>query len=693
MSERLTKRVLLIGWDAADWNIIHPLIEEDKMPVFKKFVEFGVSGKIATLQPILSPMLWTSIATGKRADKHDILGFVEPAPDGSGIRPVTSTSRKCKAIWNILSQCGMRSVVINWFASHPAEPINGAILTNRFVHVIGPDGKPHPLDRASVHPADLYELAESFRVHPLELSLKQLVPFFPDAKPTDKTDPRVGMVASLLANCATIQNAATHFAVEQDWDLLAIYLDAIDHAGHVFMEYRPPAMPHVSAEDAAIYGQVVTAIYRFHDMMLGRLLDLVGPETTVIVLSDHGFHHDHLRPNVKEHSRDLTKKFGKEMNPVAWHRLQGIFAAAGKAIKHDELFYGTSLLDIAPTILALLGLPIPKDMDGRALTGIFAESAELERISSYEPPHENDGVHRDVSVEESDPWAAQQALEQLAALGYINLGNKDKPQEAINSTRRDRLNNLAQVHFSAGNLTAALEILQQLFAERDETQLRCRIAVCLIGLRRIDEAESTMSGVAAGAQKGPLVRLIWGQIKLARNQIDEALAFLEPLQNESFPLSYLHTILGQAYLRGRLFKNAETAFRRALERDDDNAEAHDGLGTALCRQGFYEDSVYEHTRAATLQHHNPQTHINLGIALAMSRQFDWAISAFSVAAELAPENPLPHGWLVKLYRRIKKDDDKAREHVRIWIDLRKRAIEKRLKAAGKAAVEAEKLVQ
>ena len=84
-------------------------------------------------------------------------------------------------------------------------------------------------------------------------------------------------------------------------------------------------------------------------------------------------------------------------------------------------------------------------------------------------------------------------------------------------------------------------------------------------------------------------------IKLAQNRIDEALAFLEPLQDESFPVTYMHIILGQAYLRRRLFKNAEAAFRRAIERDDDNSEAHDGLGIALRRQGFYEDAIYEHT--------------------------------------------------------------------------------------------------
>ena len=95
------------------------------------------------------------------------------------------------------------------------------------------------------------------------------------------------------------------------------------------------------------------------------------------------------------------------------------------------------------------------------------------------------------------------------------------------------------------------------------------------------------------------------------------------------------------------------------------------LALPFRQRGLYEDAVYEHTRAATLFHDRPRTHMNLGIALAMSEQFDWAIRAFSVAAELAPENPLPHRWLTKLYRRVKKDDDKAREHARVWAQLRK----------------------
>ncbi len=298
-----------------------------------------------------------------------------------------------------------------------------------------------------------------------------------------------------LAQCATTHNAATWLAARDDWDLLAVYYDAIDHTGHGFIEYHPPAMAHVSPEDAAVYSEVVNGMYRFHDMMLGTLLDLAGPDTTVLLLSDHGFYSDHLRPAVLEHFRDPAKKFGPEMNPVSWHRPHGIFLAAGKAIKHDELIHGASLLDIAPTVLTLLGLPVPDDMDGRALTQIFVEPVEPERIASYEPPHPQDGVHRDVPAEESDPFAARQALLQLAELGYIEMPADGDAAKAVIEADRDRRNNLAQVYFSTNRGPEAIELFRGLLAENDNPDLRCRLALCLAGMGRLAEAEEVLSKV------------------------------------------------------------------------------------------------------------------------------------------------------------------------------------------------------
>ena len=105
-------KVLLIGWDAADWEHITPLLEEGLLPNLEQFINDGVMGNLATLEPVLSPMLWNSVATGKLPAKHGIHGFIEPDPVNGGVRPYTSTSRKVKALWNILTQSGLKSNVI-----------------------------------------------------------------------------------------------------------------------------------------------------------------------------------------------------------------------------------------------------------------------------------------------------------------------------------------------------------------------------------------------------------------------------------------------------------------------------------------------------------------------------------------------------------------------------------------------------
>src|SRR5262245_45242119 len=102
------------------------------MPALSDVVESGVMGSLASLEPVLSPLIWTSIATGKFPHKHGVLGFVEPDPLGGGIRSIGSAARRSKAIWNILSQAGLTTHVVAWYASHPAESIRGVCVSDRF---------------------------------------------------------------------------------------------------------------------------------------------------------------------------------------------------------------------------------------------------------------------------------------------------------------------------------------------------------------------------------------------------------------------------------------------------------------------------------------------------------------------------------------------------------------------------------
>jgi len=666
MSRPPAKRVLLIGWDAADWVFLTPLLDAGKMPNLQRLIDGGTSGRIATLQPILSPILWTSIATGKRGDKHRILSFVEPTPDGRAIRPVSSYSRRTKALWNILSQMGRRSVVVNWFASHPAEPINGSIVTNRFSQSVLASPT---VEDSAFHPRDLSEVMAKLRVTANLLTPSQLLPFFLEQLPNDD-DIRLQKIAQLVAQTASVHNAATYLAEAEDWDFLAVYYDMIDHVGHDFAQYEAPRMEHVSEEDFKIYRHVLESTYCYHDLMLGRWLELIDDETVVIILSDHGFYHGEGRPLAERARLSGERPAGVHTNPLVWHRLHGVFVAHGPGIKKDALVHSASLLDIAPTILTLLGEAVPNDFEGKPLTTIFENSVEVRTSQSLEAAHPDDGVHRGAAEEEKDPWAAQQAVAQLAELGYI-----ESPESGIGkqvaSAIESHDSHLAQIYFATGRFTEALNLLQKLAKENAEPSYPARQAMCLISLRRIDEADAIVKNVLAANPHYGLAKMLSGQIAVILGRTAEAETTFNELQEAEADMPALHSQLGRISLHQRRWKDAADFFRRALEADPDLPEAHDGLGVALRHMGDFEEAVHEHMRAVSLLHDRAQSHINLGISLVRARQIDWAIRAFTVATELAPNQPYPHRCLARIYRQVRPDREKARHHLLRARELRR----------------------
>ena len=268
------RKLLLVGWDAADWRVIRPLMDSGKMPNVQRLVKNGASGQIATLHPPLSPMLWTSIATGKRPFKHGIHGFSEPTPDGRGVQPVTNLSRKSKALWNILNQNNLRSVVIGWWPSHPAEPINGVMVSDHFHRASGPLDQGWPLLANAVHPTELAATLAALRMHPDSLTPQMVEPFIPLAREIDQdNDKRLAMFMRMLAECMSIQSAATWLLDKQPWDFFAVYFDAIDHFCHGFMRYHPPRQSWIGERDFELYHNVVSRAYEFQDEMLRTLLE------------------------------------------------------------------------------------------------------------------------------------------------------------------------------------------------------------------------------------------------------------------------------------------------------------------------------------------------------------------------------------------------------------------------------------
>lgn len=447
------KKVLLIGWDGADWRVIRPLIEQGKMPNLKRFLAEGVSANLSTIQPCYSPMVWTSIATGKRPFKHGIHGFTEPTPDGAGVRPVTNLSRTTKAIWNILHQMGKTCNVVGWWPSHPAEPVRGVMVSNHYQHAVGHRGQPWPITPGTIHPQRLIQPLTEFRVHPEELGDADLDPFVPRWREIDQEkDHRISSLAKTVAETASIHAAATAVMQLEPWDLMAVYYDGIDHFSHGFMRYHPPRQPRVNQTDFHRYQGVIEGAYRFHDLMLGTVLALAGEDTTVLLMSDHGFHPDALRPKQTP---------AEPAGPAVQHRNQGIFAMKGPNLRKDDRLYGASVLDICPTVLRLFGLPIGSDMDGKALLTAFESVPELCAIPSWDQVPGDDGRHPPHT--RLDPVESVEVLRQLAALGYVEPP-PDNASEAVAEALRELKYNLAQSYLDGGHAAKAQPLLEEIWA-------------------------------------------------------------------------------------------------------------------------------------------------------------------------------------------------------------------------------------
>ncbi|GAK51790.1 type I phosphodiesterase/nucleotide pyrophosphatase [Candidatus Moduliflexus flocculans] len=713
--ERLARKLLLVGWDGADWKMINQLLDAGQMPTLENLINQGVMGKLTTLDPPFSPMLWTTIATGKLADKHGILGFTEPMPDRLGVRPVSSTSRKVKAFWNILTQCGLKTHVIGWWPSHPAEPINGICISNHYQRANHPIDKPWPMLPGTVHPPELSPLFAWLRVHPAELTAAHILPFVPEAARINQDqDKHLDSLARILADSATVHAAATWILENQHWDCFTVYYDAIDHFSHGFMNFHPPRMQHVPEEMFELYKDVVCGGYRFHDMMLARLVELAGDDATIMLISDHGFHSDHLRPGF------LPKE---PAGPAYQHRTHGIFVLKGPHIQRDELVFGASLLDITPTLLTLFGLPIGADMDGKPLVQAFDHQVSVEQISSWEDVPGECGMHPKEFIE--NPYDAQASLQQLVELGYIEPPD-DNMQKNIERVSREADYNLARVYLGSNRPAEALPLLERLDAQMPgEARFALRLARCYKDTNRFADARtvirqfreqalrhqqtlrekygniehdaaisnSTHQEISANSQppqeneekqlreraEAPhsfrqmqqalmQCELLEGEILLAEHHPKKALEHYQRLERTMRayrPAFFLR--IGEAYLKLRRWKLAEEAFRRGLRHDADNSFAHDGLAVACLRQKKYEKAIDEALIAINLAYHSPQAHFHLGEALMRSGDAIRAAEAFEVCLRMSPEFGQARNSLIDLYTNQLYQPEKAAAHQSFFV--------------------------
>ena len=638
------RKVLLVGWDSADWRLISPLMDRGLLPTLTDLVERGVMGNLASIEPILSPLIWTSIVTGKFPHKHGVLGFVEPDPLGDGVRNVRSTTRQTKALWNILSEAGLKTHVIGWYASHPGEGIRGVCVTDRFALVHSPDRDNWPLPDRSVVPASMEKDLAGFRVHPTEIEGNQLLPFIPRAVELDQSDPvvaeRLTAIARILAQTTSVHSVATWILEHEPWDCLAVYFRALDDFGHHFMPFHPPRLAGVTEDEVATYGNVMPAAYRFHDMMLSRLIHLAGPHTTVVLVSDHGFESGVQRPGVAAKQLETMSQ---------WHRPFGILALAGSEIRKDERIYGSSVLDITPTILHLFGLPVGQDMDGKVLVNAFESPGQIARIPSWDQT-EHPSVDGTLDTKPPGREEEQAMFEHLVALGYMAPLDTNTEKLIKTATNELSFNRVCSLTMGGCHREAEIEARRLATGNPRHRRFQLKLAQVLLFAGRLPEARQQLEAMEACLGSCENSDRMFANLLTLEGRLDDALGRLRDAEQKAPDDLRLQEQIARVLLNQRRWREAETLFRRLLGSEPENPSACVGLATSLVRQNKDLDAVKAALDAVSLQHFLPAGHFQLGAILSKLRFAKRAILAFETGLSMQPGNTMAHRYLCRLYR-------------------------------------------
>ena len=385
-------RVIMLLLDGASLEYVLPRVAEGRLPAFARLIEKGALMDLATIRPTQPDPVWAAVATGMYPSKNGVRSAasyyarddrraVDLLPDHCFSHVLVhlgfvreelnvSTAWRARPLWSIVAASGLPVGVVRWPLTYPANPVGGFLVSDRFHQVVGSIAA---FDRAAFPPEILPVLAAAF-AEPLPRAEAQPAAAGPDGGASPES--------SAMQRDRLYSRAMHELAAQMDPRLVALRYDGLDVVGHYYLRYtRPRTFRDVPEEERRRFSQVLDRYYAFIDAEIGAVLDTMAPGDLLVIVS--GFGMQPLNPVKQAIGRLLGDP---DFSGTHERAPDGFLLAYGAAAEPGRRERG-SIVDVAPTLLYFLGLPVARDMDGYARADLFTRAFKAERPIVFIPSY------------------------------------------------------------------------------------------------------------------------------------------------------------------------------------------------------------------------------------------------------------------------------------------------------------------
>jgi tetratricopeptide (TPR) repeat protein len=599
------RRVIFIGLDGADWTLLRQYGAAGVMPTFAKLAGSGATGTLQTLHPPLSPLIWTTMLTGVSPLEHRILDFLRVNPVTGQREPITSDERKTPAIWNMATAGGKRVAVLGFWATYPAEAVNGLMVSDRLFTFLYGEADPPP---GVVFPSS----AEGWARDTLKRveqgvgfeALKRDVPSLTEAEfqqAAASSDPYAHPISALrriLIETRVYDTLAREWFARERPDVTAIYIQGTDSIGHVFAPYAPPRQPSIPPADFARYSAVPERYFAEVDRMLAEYVKLAQQTNSVLVLaSDHGFRWNEGRPTELSSVANATA--------ARWHTDEGIYLMwRPDAIVNSEPVHG-SVAQVCATLLALAGLPPGKDLQGPVLTAASPAPARepVDYRARYTP-----AATVAPGTASAENKMDEETIAKLRALGYIGAseGGGGRP---MGTRTAGSFNNEGLLLKQQGKITDAIEAFENgLTVDPNLASAAWNLSDLLFAQNQsLDKSDTLLVRAFANGLPEGTKFLVGRAIGYQRSgQLDRSLRLLDQAARAKPDELDVWLFRGRYRVEANDCRGAVNDFQQATRLRPDNAGAYASLGIAQMCVGDAASARASFERSLALDPNQPK---------------------------------------------------------------------------------------